>query len=231
MTDPALGDGGLLASLRHTASGYAGSATIINPSGSLTGTVRAILRRQGHLVHFGIAADITTATGRFAGARGTLTGTALVTATLAVGSLQLHGTLHGAAGGSPAPPAGTVVRHVDGRFRGAELSVAHSGEETVVGSATGVVPGPAVVVVHDRATTTTVRGTLTVFVAGGSLTGVIDVRLRGGGAVRSESGTPTIAGGAGDLRGAHTTSPAVVSGTRNLVTELIALRIRGDLTL
>jgi hypothetical protein len=230
VTDPALGGGGLLASLGRTAGGYAGSATIVNSSGSLTGTVRATLRRQVNLVHFDITADITIATGRFAGARGTLTGTALVTATLAVGSLRLHGTLHGAAGRLPAGPPGTVVRHVDGRFRGAELSVAHSGEETVVGSATGIVPGPAVVVVRDRATLTTVRGTFTVFVAGGSLAGVIDVRLRGRSAVRSESGTATITGGAGDLSGARSTSAAAVSGTRDLVTQLIALRIRGAFT-
>jgi Domain of unknown function DUF11/Bacterial lectin len=98
---------------------------------------------------------------------------------------------------------------VDGRFEGIELSLERNGEETVVGSATGIFPGPAVVVVHDRATTTTVRGTFTMFVAGGSLTGVINVRLLGRGALRSESGTATITGGAGELRGARSTSAAL----------------------
>ena len=119
---------------------------------------------------------------------------------------------------------------MDGRFEGVEVSLDRSGEETIVGSASGVVPGPAVVVVHDRATRTTARGTFTMFVAGGSLTGVIDVRLHGRGAVRSESGTATITGGAGYLSGARSASAAGVSGTRNLVTEVIALRIRGAFT-
>jgi len=88
-----------------------------------------------------------------------------------------------------------------------------------------------VVVVHDRATTTTVRGTFTLFAAGGSLTGTIDLRFRGIGAVRSEAGTGTITGGAGNLSGARTTAPAMIRGTRNLRSQLIALRIQGALRL
>lgn len=229
VTDPAVGNGGLLATVRPAAGGFRGSALFVNPSGSMTGTFRVTVRLQGPLVHLGFIGAVTGATGRFAGARGTLTGSALVTATLAKGNLRLHGTLHGAVGRAPTP-LGAIVRHVDGRFRGAELSVASSGLETIVGSATGIVPGPAVVVVHDRATKTSARGTFTVFVAGGSVSGVIGVRLRGTGGVRSESGTATITGGAGALTGARSTSAAAVSGTRNLVTELIALNIRGAFT-
>lgn len=230
VTDPAVGNGGLLATVRPTAGGFRGSALFVNPSGSMTGTFRVTVRVQGPLVRLGFIGAVTGATGRFAGARGTLTGSALVTATLAKGNLRLHGTLHGAVGRAPTPLPSALVRHVDGRFQGAELSVAPSGLETIVGSATGIVPGPAVVVVHDRATRTSVRGTFTVFVAGGSVSGVIGVRLRGSGAVRSESGTATITGGVGDLTGARSTSSAAVSGTRNLVTQLIALTIRGAFT-
>jgi hypothetical protein len=227
VTDPTLGDGGVVASLRLVPSGYTGTATIVDASGSLTAAVRATLRQQGALVHFGLTADITAATGRFAGARGTLTGSALVTATLALGNLRLHGTLRGATGQPSAPLSVTGARHVDGRFQGAELSVARSGVETVVGSANGIVPGPAVVVVRDRATATTVRGTFTAYVGGGTLTGVIDVRLRGRGPVRFETGAVTITGGSGYLSGARSTSPAHVSGTRNLISQQITLRIRG----
>lgn len=229
VTDPALGNGGLTATLRLVPSGYVGTAQILNPSGSLTGAVRATLRQQGQLVHFGLTADITAATGRFAGARGTLTGTALVTATLAIGHLRLHGTLHGASGRAPAPPGGARIRHVDGRFLGAELSLARDGLLMVVGSATGLVPGPAVLVAGGRATTAGSRGIITLFTAGGTLSGVYNVRFPGSGPLRVETGTWTITRGSGDLSGAHST--IALRGTRNLRLELIALRIRGALTL
>jgi hypothetical protein len=90
VTDPALGNGGVQATLRLVPGGYVGTATIVNPAGSLTGAVRATLRQHGQLVHFSLTADITAATGRFAGARGTLTGSALVTATLAIGRRWTH---------------------------------------------------------------------------------------------------------------------------------------------
>jgi len=231
VTDPALGNGGVQAALRLVPTGYVGTATIVDPSGSLTGAVRATVRRHGQLVRFGLTADITVATGRFAGARGRLTGTALVTATLALGSLRLHGTLHGAVGRSPAPPAATIVRHVDGRVLAAELSLARNGIVTVVGSVIGLVPGPAVLVEHGRATTTSARGTLTVFAPGGTLTGVFAVRFRGTSGVRPETGTWTITRGSGDLSGAHTTSAIALRGTRNLVVEQIAVRIRGAIIL
>lgn len=231
VSDRALGKGGLLAALGATAGGYGGTATIVNPSGSLTATVRVATRSQGTLVNFGVTADVTAGTGRFAGARGTLTGTALVTATAAVGNLRLHGTLRGATGRAPAPVPNRGVRHVKGVFRGAELSLARGGLETLVGSAAGLVPGPAVVVVRDRATTTRARGTYTLFAAGGTLTGFLDVHIGGGsGALRAENGTVTVTGGTGAFRGAHTTSPGVVRGTRDLRSQQLVLRITGGLT-
>jgi len=129
------------------------------------------------------------------------------------------------------PPAGAGVRHVDGRFLGAELSLARDGVLTVVGSITGLVPGPAVLVAHGRATTTSSRGTITVYAAGGTLTGDYNVRFPGSSAVRSESGTWTFTGRSGDLSGAHSTPVIAVRGTRDLKLELIALRIQGALTL
>lgn len=229
VSDRALGNGGLLASFGRTAGGYRGTATIVNPSGSLTATVRVTVLLEGHLVRFGVTADITGATGRFTGARGTLAGTALVTATKPVGTLRLHGTLHGASGRAPLPLSG--VQHVRGRFLGAELSLARSGVLTVVGSPTGLVPGPAVLVAHERVTTTSARGTITVFAAGGTLTGTFGVRFPGSSRVRSETGTWTFTRGSGDLSGAHTTSPMMIRGTRDLRLELIALRFQGALTL
>jgi len=231
VNDPALGNGGLLAAFGRTAGGYRGTATIVNPSGSLTATVRVSVHPDGHLVRFGVTADVTGATGRFSGARGALTGNALVTATKPVGTLRLHGTLHGASGRAPVPPAGAGPQHVDGRFIGAELSLARSGVLTVVGSVTGLVPGPAVLVAHERATTTSARGTLTVFAAGGTLTGAFDVRFPGSSRVRSETGTWTFTRGSGDLSGAHTTSPITLRGTRDLKLELISLRLRGAFAL
>lgn len=230
VSDPAVGTGGLLATVHVVSGGYGGSAAIVSASGSLTGTVRATARPQGDLVQLSLTDAVTAATGRLAGARGTLTGSATVTATGGVGELRLRGTLRGAGGRPPAPLSGEGVRHVNGRFQGAELSLARSGVLTVVGSVTGLVRGPAVLVAHERATTTSARGTLTVFAAGGTLTGAFDVRFPVGSQVRSETGTWTFTGGSGDLRGAHTTSPITLRGTRDLVTELIALRIRGAFT-
>ncbi|HTX11454.1 MAG TPA: hypothetical protein VME22_22725 [Solirubrobacteraceae bacterium] len=230
VTDPALGNGALTATLRLVPGGYAGTATILNPSGSLTGAVRATFREQGQLVHFGLTADITAASGRFAGARGTLTGTALVTATLAIGTLRLHGTLHGASGRAPAPLGGPRVRRVDGHFLGAGLSLARDGVFTAVGSVTGLVPGPAVMVAHERATTTSAHGTLTLYAAGGTLTGVFNVRYPGGNQVRVETGTYTFSRGSGDLSGAHTT-PLMVRGVRELQSERISTRMKGTFTL
>jgi hypothetical protein len=229
MNDPALGNGGVVASFGRTASGYRGTATIVDLSGSLTGNVRVIVRLEGHLVHFGITADVTRGSGRFTGARGTLTGSALVTATAPVGTLRLHGTLHGASGRAPGPPGVAVVRHVEGHFLGAELSLSRSGLETVVGSITGLTPGPAVMVAQERATTTRSHGMLTVFAAGGTLTGVFDVRFPGGSRVRTETGTYTFTRGSGDLSGAHTT-PLSVVGKRDLELQRINVRIRGALT-
>lgn len=231
VNDPALGNGGLVATFGRTAGGYRGTAAIVNPSGSLTATVRVTVRLEGQLVRFGVTADVTDATGRFTGARGTLTGSALVTATAPVGTLRLHGTLRGASGRAPAPLGGAGVQRVDGRFLGAELSLARSGVETVVGSATGLVPGPAVLVAYERATMTSARGTFTVFAAGGTVTGVFDVRFPGGSRVRSETGTWTVTRGSGDLSGAHTTSAIAVRGTRDLKLQMIALRIQGALIL
>ena len=228
VTDPALGNGALLASFGPTASGYRGTSTIVSPSGSLTATVLVTVHLEGHLVRFGITADLTGATGRFAGARGTLTGSALVTATNSVGTLRLHGTLHGASGRAPVPLGG--VRHVDGRFLGAELSLARSGVETVIGTATGLVPGPAVLVAYERATTTSAHGPCTVFAAGGTLTGFVNVRFPGGGKVRTETGTYSFSRGSGDLSGAGATS-LTVHGTRNLRLQRIATRMLGELTL
>jgi hypothetical protein len=101
-----------VASFGPTAGGHRGTASIVSPSGSLTADVRVTVHLEGHLVVFGITADLAGATGRFSGARGTLTGSA-----------PLGGT-------------GTGVRHVDGRFLGVELSLSRSGVETVVGSVT-----------------------------------------------------------------------------------------------
>lgn len=230
VNDPGIGNGGLVATFGRTAGGYRGTATIVNPSGSLTATVGVTVHLEGHLVRFGITADVRSATGRFTGARGTLTGSALVTATAPVGTLRLHGTLHGASGRAPVPLSGARVRHVDGRFLGVELSLSRSGVETVIGSVTGLVPGPAVMVARERATTTSSRGTLTVFAAGGTLTGVFDVRFPGGSRVRTETGTYTFTRGSGDLSGAHTT-PLVVHGRRDLKLQRIATRMQGTLVL
>jgi len=231
VNDPALGNGGLVATFGRVAGGYSGTATIVNPSGSLTASVQVTVRLEGHLVRFGVTADVTGATGRFRAARGTLTGSALVTATNSVGTLRLHGTLRGASGRAPGPPTGSGIRHVDGRFLGAELGLSRSGILTVVASITGLVPGPAVLVAHGRATTTSSRGTLTVFAAGGTLTGAFDVRFPGSSRVRSETGTWTFTRGSGDLSGAHTTSPITLRGTRDLKLELISLRLQGAFTL
>ena len=231
VNDPALGNGGLLATFARAAGGYRGTATIVDPSGSLTATVRVTVRLEGHLVRFGVTADVTGATGRFTGARGTLTGSALVTATVPVGTLRLHGTLHGASGRAPVTLSGAGVRHVDGRFLGAVLSLSRSGVETVVGSAIGLLPGPAVLVAHERATRTSAHGTLTVFAAGGVLTGTFDIRFPGSSQVRFETGTWTLSGGSGDLSGAHSTPVIALRGTRDLRRELIALRTRGALQL
>ena len=86
-------------------------------------------------------------------------------------------------------------------------------------------------VAHGRATTTSSRGTITVYAAGGTLTGDYNVPFPGSSAVRSESGTWTFTGGSGDLSGAHSTPVIAVRGTRDLKLELIALRIQGALTL
>ena len=228
VTDSALGNGGLLASFGRTAGGYRGTATIVNPSGSLTAAVRVTVHLEGHLVRFGIAADVTGATGRFTGARGTLTGSALVTATRPVGTLRVHGTLHGASGRAPVPLGG--VRHVDGHFLGVELSLARSGIETVVGTVNGLVPGPAVMVAQERATTTNSHGTLTVFAAGGTLTGAFDVRFPGGGRERVETGTYSFTRGSGDLTGVHATS-LTVRGKRDLKLQRIDTHMTGALTL
>jgi hypothetical protein len=230
VTDRALGNGGLLATFGPTASGYRGTAIIVNPSGSLTATVRVTVRLEGELVRFGLTADVTAATGRFTGARGTLTGSALVTATNSVGTLRLRGTLHRASDRTPVPLGGAGVRHVDGRFLGVELSLARSGVETVIGSVTGLVPGPAVMVAQERVTTTSAHGTLAVFAGGGSLTGVFNVRFPGGSRVRVETGTYTFTGGSGDLGGAHTT-PLTVRGTRDLKLQRIDTRMKGELIL
>lgn len=69
VVDPALGNGGLLATFGRTAAGYRGTATMVNPNGSLTATVQVTVHLEGHLVRFGVAADVTGATGRFTGAR------------------------------------------------------------------------------------------------------------------------------------------------------------------
>jgi hypothetical protein len=230
VNDPALGNGGLLATFGPTAGGYRGTASIVTPSGSLTATVQVTVHLEGHLVRFGVTADLTGATGRFSGARGTLTGSALVTATAPVGTLRLHGTLHGASGRAPAPLGGAGVRHVDGHFLGVELSLARNGVETVVGTVTGLVPGPAVMVARERATTTNSHGTLTVFAAGGTLTGVFDVRFPGAGLRRVETGTYTFTRGSGDLSGVHTT-PLMVRGTRDLRLQRIDTHMMGALTL
>ena len=230
VTGPAVGHGALLASFGRRRSGYAGTATLVGPPGSLTANVRVSVHLEGHLVHLGLTADVTGATGRFTGARGTLTGSGLVTATGSVGTLRLHGTLPGASGRAPAPPSRAVVHHVDGRFLGAELSLARNGVETVIGSATGLVPGPAVLVARERATTTRARGPCTVFAAGGTLTGFVDVRFPGAGHTRHETGTYSFSRGSGAFSGVHATS-LVVSGTRNLAAQHIATRFKGTLTL
>ncbi|HEY4826493.1 MAG TPA: hypothetical protein VIH85_06985 [Solirubrobacteraceae bacterium] len=230
VVDPALGNGGLLATFARAGAGYRGTATIVNPNGSLTATVAVAVRLEGHLVRFGITADVTGATGRFTGARGRLTGSALVTATNSVGTLRLHGTLRGASGRAPVPLGGAGVRHVDGRFLGVEQSLARNEILTVIGSVTGLVPGPAVMVAQERVTTTSAHGTLTVFAAGGTLTGLFDVRFPGSGRVRSETGTYTFSRGSGDLSGVHT-SPLMVRGTRDLKLQRIATRMEGDLIL
>ena len=226
--DPALGNGALLATFGRVGAGYRGTGTILTPAGSLAETVQVTVHLEGHLVRFGITADVTGATGRFAGARGTLTGTALVTATNSVGTLRLHGTLHGASGRAPPPLSG--VRHVDGRFLGVELSLARNGVETVIGSATGLVPGPAVLVAFERATTTTARGPCIVFAAGGTLTGFVDVRFPGGGHVRTETGTYSFSRGSGALSGVQATS-LTVRGRRDLRLQRIDTHMKGALTL
>jgi hypothetical protein len=120
---------------------------------------------------------------------------------------------------------------VRGRFLGAELSLTRGGVLTVVGSVTGLVPGPAVLVARERATRTSSKETITVFAAGGTLTGVFKVRFPGSSTVRSETGTWTFTGGSGNLSGARSTPVIAVRGTRDLESELIALRVRGALTL
>jgi hypothetical protein len=230
VSDPALGNGGLMATFGRTASGYRGTASIVNPSGSLTANVQVTVHLEGQLVRFGITADLTGATGRFAGARGTLTGSALVTATNSVGTLRLHGTLHGASGRAPAPLTGAGARQVNGHFLGVELSLSRSGIETVVGTVTGLVSGPAVMVAREHAMPTSARGSLTVFAAGGTLFGGFNVRFPGGGRVRVETGTYTFTSGSGDLTGAHTT-PLTVRGTRDLKLQRISTRMKGTLVL
>ena len=97
VNDPALGNGGLLATVRLVSGKYGGTATLVTASGSLTGTLRATARAQGDLVHLSLTDAVTAATGRLAGARGTLTGSSTVTATGGVGELRLRG----AAGRTP----------------------------------------------------------------------------------------------------------------------------------
>lgn len=227
VSDPSISNGGLLVTVHPAAGGYAGTATFVNRSGSVAAAVRVAARVHGQLVHLSLTAPVKGASGEFAGARGTLSGAGTVTAVFGVGVLRLHGTLRGVSGRAPKPLRGAGVVHVHGRFQGSEVRLSRSGKETVIGVAAGLVPGPAIVVAHLRSRTTSVRGNFTLFASGGSLSGSISLRFRNRGAVRSESGTGRVTGGSGYLRGAHSTSPAIVSGTRSLKTQQIVLRFRG----
>ena len=227
VSDPGIGNGGLVATLHPTAGGYSGTATFLNRYGSAQVALRVAVRTVGPLWRLNVTGHISGATGRFTGVHGPLTGSTTINPSFGVGVLRLRGALHGATGRAPVAPPRGAVQHVVGHFDGIQVSLNRTGEETVVGPATGVVPGPAVVVVHDRASATTVHGTFTMFTAGGSLSGVIDLRFRDRGSVRSEAGTATVTKGAGILSGARTVSPAAVQGTRDLRSQRIAFTIRG----
>ena len=187
-------------------------------------TVAGVVRDAWRL---SVTGHVSGATGRFTGGHGPLTGSTTINPSFGVGVLRLRGTLHGATGRDPVRAPSSAVQHVVGHFAGIQVSLNRTGEETVVGPATGVVPGPAVVVVHDRTSATAIHGTFTMFTAGGSLSGVIDLRFRDRGSVRSEAGTARVTKGAGVLSGARTVSPAVVQGTRDLRSQRIAFTIRG----
>lgn len=226
-----IGSGALLADLRPASGGYRGSATIVDGAGSLSGVVRIRARAQSSLIRLTLSLSVTGATGRFTGGRGTLTGSATVTAERGVGRLSLAGIIRGAAGRAPgAVSPRTVV--VNGSVQGTEAAVDRHGVETLVGRVTGVTPGPAVAVLQARSTVRTINSTFTLFTAGATLTGQLDLR-RGPprGAVRTDTGTASVTGGAGALAGARTPAPTAVRGTRNLVSQLFSLRIRGRLVL
>ncbi len=100
VSDPGLGNGGLLATVHPAASGYSGTATIVDQSGSVTLAVRVSARKQVSLVRLSVTAPVTSASGRFAGGGGTLTGNGAVTATYGVGNLVLRERSARQAGGS-----------------------------------------------------------------------------------------------------------------------------------
>jgi len=99
LSDPAVANGGLLVIEHPAAGGYAGKATFVTPSGSVTAAMRVSARIQGPLAHLRVTAFVTAATGVFAGARGTLTGSATVTAVFGVGYLRLQERCAGPPGG------------------------------------------------------------------------------------------------------------------------------------
>ncbi len=227
-----LGQGGLIADLRPTRGGYAGTLTIVDGSGSLVASLRASARTRGTLVHLSATAPVTGASGRLRGARGTLRWTMILTGDGDVGAIQLAGNLRGAAGRAPGPAVGSRALRVDARMQGTSVALARNGQETIVGAVSGVVPGPAVVVLRVSSTARLLHSAFTIFAAAGTVTGRIDLRRGSGGAqVRTDTGTAVVTGGTGAFLGAHTVGPAVVRGTRDLVTQLIELRIRGELRL
>jgi hypothetical protein len=229
-SDPGLGNGGLVITVHPVSGGFAGALTIVGPSGSVTAAVRINVRTRAQLVRFNATASVTAATGRLAGAHGTLTGGGAVTADRGFGELHLAGVLRGATGRSPGTAGGT--RQVDGTFQGAIVSFDRSGAERIMGSVTGLTPGPAVAVFKARVTGSRARGTLTILAAGGTLTADFNLRLGPGmGRFRIDTGTGSVTGGTGAVAGARSVAPIAVHGTRDLVTQLINLRIRGKVTL
>lgn len=233
VTDRALGDGGMLLKVHRTSGGLAGTATIIDGLGSLKGKVR--MRTTGHTsvtAHEKVTVAVTKASGAFTGARGTLTGRATIRNSSPAGVMRLRGTLRGARGRAPTPPPGTHTHRLNGRFGLAELSVnlKQSNRARAIGSGTGAVRGPTVLVVNERSTKTGVHGTFTLFAAGGSLTGAINWREKAPG-TGSGRGSARITGGTGDLTGAHSSSAATIIVGRNQQLQIVILRIRGAFTL
>jgi hypothetical protein len=230
LRDARLGAGGLLMRVRRGAGGrYAGTLSIVDGRGSLRARLSARATPRGSLLGLSSSARITAATGRYRGATGTLKARATLTGDRGVGDVRLTGTLRGAVGSSPAPTRGTRTHDMAARLHGTSVGLKRNGQEMIVAAVTGVVPGTGVVVLRVARASTRLRSAFTLYGGAGTLTGRIDVlRGSGSGGSRTDTGTAEVTGGTGRYLGARTPKRARVRGTRDLVRQLIALRIRGQ---